>query len=106
MNTDYKEHIVAYINKKYSETYIVSDLFFNTEPRSGKLHPLGFKLLKDEYEFFSTEIDSANTPNYMIELTKMCHGLYYLESGKNPKIYCTNEDSINLIVLMGNKINR
>lgn len=108
MILDFKEQIVGYLNVKLnktsSEAYVVSDIFYNSDPRSGRLHPLGYKLLKDDYEFFSCDLDFDATPQTIISLTKYVNGLYYISTGKKSKIYSTNQDYINMVILMGNKI--
>lgn len=102
--SNYKQRILNYINKRDNETYELLDIFQKLSLTHGGLHPLGYKLLKNDYKFMPVEINNfKSTPNEYLLLGTFVKGLFYMTKPKDNKttIYLTDSYTANVIQLSG-----
>lgn len=100
----FKNRIVDAINNELNENYSVYDLFKNNRPNTGALHYLGYKLLKDKYEFLEANIKFSSSTGEYIKLSRLLKGLYYMTKPNKYNectLYSTDKYSINIVILSG-----
>jgi hypothetical protein len=100
----YKTKILDYINNELTENYSLFDIFQNSNVKHGGLTYLGYKLLKDKYEFHSTTMKFGSSMKEYMSLSRHLKGLFYatkLNKNFEVTIHSTDEYTINIIILSG-----
>ena len=96
------DQIFQYLLNKYGEGLDMRprDIFYNTKNKGLRLTPLGYQLLKREYQYFSFPIEKGSkvTPRHILALDTEMQWPYYL----TPKqIVLFNEEDSVIFKLVG-----
>lgn len=99
-----KQKIVDGLNETLDETFEITDIFHNADPRSGKLRFCGYRNLSKYYDFREVEFKFSGRAIDYIALQKLINGLYYVTSTKDKgvlRIFSTDHRLVNRIKLYG-----
>lgn len=99
-----KQDIVECINRVYDETFEVVDIFYNLEPKNGRLRFCGYRHLSKHYDFKEVEFKFQSRGLDIIALHKRIKGLYYISKTKDKdriRLFATDHSLVNRIKIYG-----
>lgn len=99
-----KQDIVDFINEEFEETFEIVDIFYNAEPRNGRLRFCGYRHLSNFYDFKEVEFKFQSRGFDIIALHKRIKGLYYISNTKDKdhiRLFATDHSLVNRIKIYG-----
>lgn len=104
-----KQDIVDLINHEMSESFEITDIFYNLDVTSGRLRFCGYRNLSKLYPFKDVEFTFKARGSDVIALHKRIKGLYFLTATKDKDVmhlYATDHSLVNRIKIYGSDFSK